>query len=166
MPVRTESSYACVRKRSAVEAHRSMGSIGACDALVSRRAWATVKAPDGSLLTFFMMPALRLEKVMWRRDLSWMNLISIFLLSRPGLSSSSSSSSAAGRGRFVPRLGSAWARAPLPLLATSSLAVGDCCCSWSVISLVMVVAGGGASGDDLGILYCDFPFGWRRASQW
>jgi hypothetical protein len=47
--------------------------------------------------TFFMMPALRLLKVMCRRDLSVMNLISIFRRSRPGLSSSSSSSSAAGR---------------------------------------------------------------------
>lgn len=59
--------------------------------------------------TFFMMPALRFEKVMCRLDLSWMNLISIFRRSRPGLSSSSSSSSATalGRGRFTPRLASA-----------------------------------------------------------
>ena len=67
-----------------------------------------------------MIPALRLEKVMCRRDLSWMNLMSIFLLSRPGLSSSSSSSSAAVeiRGRLMPR-----ASAPLPV--ASSWALGE-----------------------------------------
>lgn len=88
--------------------------------------------------TFFMMPALRLEKVMWRRDLSWMNLISIFLRSRPGLSSSSSSSSAAGRGRLVPRFASPATRAPL-LAATSSWTEGDAFWSCSVISEAMVV---------------------------
>ena len=87
--------------------------------------------------TFFMIPALRLEKVMWRRDLSWMNLISIFLRSRPGLSSSSSSSSWAGRGRLVPRFASAWRSAPL--LARSSLTLGDAFWSWSVISEAMVL---------------------------
>lgn len=64
--------------------------------------------------TFFMMPALRLEKVMWRRDLSVMNLISIFLRSRPALSSSSSSSSIEGRWRLIPRgsLPLAWSSRP------------------------------------------------------
>jgi hypothetical protein len=84
--------------------------------------------------TFFMIPALRFEKVMWRRDLSWMNLISIFLRSRPGLSSSSSSSSAAGRGRLVPRLASAFSW-PLP----SSCSDGDAFWSCSVISLAIAV---------------------------
>ena len=85
--------------------------------------------------TFFMMPALRLEKVMCRRDLSWMNLISIFLRSRPGLSSSSSSSSAAARARLTPRF--SMPRAPLP----SSWTDGDAFWSCSVISLAMVVSG-------------------------
>lgn len=70
-------------------------------------------------------------------DLSWMNLISIFLRSRPGLSSSSSSSSWAGRGRFVPRFASPWTRAPL--LVRSSWTLGDAFWSWSVISEAMVV---------------------------
>jgi hypothetical protein len=82
-----------------------------------------------------MMPALRLLKVMCRRDLSVMNLISIFRRSRPGLSSSSSSSSAAGRGRLVPRFASPTLRAPLP----SSCSWGDACWSWSVISEAMAV---------------------------
>jgi hypothetical protein len=64
-----------------------------------------------------------------------MNLISIFLRSRPGLSSSSSSSSAAGRGRLVPRLASAALRVPLP----SSWSCGDAFWSCSVISLAMVL---------------------------
>lgn len=77
--------------------------------------------------TFFMMPALRLEKVMCRRDLSWMNLISIFLLSRPGLSSSSSSSSAAAlvRDRLTPL----FSTVPLPFSRSScslSGAFGSC----------------------------------------
>jgi len=56
----------------------------------------------GRRRTFFMMPAFLFENVMWRRDLSWMNLISIFLRSRPGFESSSSSSSSPvlGRGRL------------------------------------------------------------------
>ena len=83
--------------------------------------------------TFFMMPAFRLEKVMCRRDLSWMNLISILRLSRPGLSSSSSSSSAAlGRGRLTPLL----SRAPLPL-SRSSGAVGELVWSLAVISAML-----------------------------
>lgn len=53
--------------------------------------------------TFFMIPAFRFEKVMCRRDLSWMNLISILRRSRLGFpSSSSSSSSAVVLGRFIP----------------------------------------------------------------
>ena len=87
----------------------------------------------GEKRTFFIIPALRLEKVMWRRDLSWMNLISIFLRSRPGLSSSSSSSSAAARARLTPRF--SMPRAPLP----SSWTLGDAFWSCSVISLAMVV---------------------------
>ena len=94
-------------------------------------------------LTFFMIPAFRFEKVMCRRDLSWMNLISIFRRSRPGLSSSSSSSSAAMRDRFTPLgpsdpdAGAAEASLPLPLLAPMepSSRAGDWgFWSWSVIS--------------------------------
>lgn len=78
-------------------------------------------------LTFFMMPALRLEKVMCRRDLSWMNLMSIFRRSRPGLSSSSSSSSAAAltRGRLMPRFSPPCAPLPLPVAIASSWTDGD-----------------------------------------
>jgi hypothetical protein len=61
-----------------------------------------VPVSTDSSYAFFMMPALRLEKVMCRRDLSLMNLISIFRRSRfpPFLSSSSSSSSSSPRSRF------------------------------------------------------------------
>lgn len=87
-------------------------------------------------VTFFIMPALRLEKVMCRRDLSWMNLMSIFRRSRPGLSSSSSSSSAAAltRGRLTPR-----ESAVLPLPVASSR-LGE----WvfgSVMSAMLAMAG-------------------------
>jgi hypothetical protein len=106
---------------------------------------AVRRARNEWLRTFFMMPALRLEKVMCRRDLSTMNLISILRRSRPGLSSSSSSSSAAGRWRLVPRA-SPTLRVPLP----SSCSEGDACWSWSVISEAMVVVvvlmGGGDAG--------------------
>jgi hypothetical protein len=86
--------------------------------------------------TFFMIPAFLLEKVMCRRDLSWMNLISIFRRSRPGLSSSSSSSSAAalGRGRLMPR-GSL--PSPAPLLAPASSRVDGDAWSCSVISPIV-----------------------------
>ena len=113
MPVRTDSSYACCG---------SVHSL-ACGCDRTRRVDAA-RSRVGVGRTFFMIPAFRLEKVMWRRDLSWMNLISIFLLSRPGLSSSSSSSSAAdARGRLTPR-GSA---APFSRSSCSSwTAVGSC----------------------------------------
>ena len=85
--------------------------------------------------TFFMIPALRLEKVMWRRDLSVMNLISIFLRSRPGLSSSSSSSSAVeGRWRLTPRFSPA--ALPFPT-GWSSRAEGDAGSCWSVMSAMV-----------------------------
>lgn len=87
---------------------------------------------EGTRRTFFMIPALRLEKVMWRRDLSWMNLISIFLRSRPGFSSSSSSASSARR--LVPRFSGA---APLPAAAV--------CCSSSWEGEVFSSATGGMS---------------------
>ena len=94
---------------------------------------------DLTSFTFFMMPALRLEKVMCRRDLSWINLMSIFLLSRLGLSSSSSSSSAAAlmRGRLTPRESPAVAPLPLPVARTSSWAEGDCCESGSTMSVMV-----------------------------
>ena len=81
-------------------------------------------------LTFFMMPALRLEKVMCRRDLSVINLISILRRSRPPFSSSSSSSSAAAetRGRLVPR------DSPLPV--GSSLGEPWSSCEGSVMSAI------------------------------
>lgn len=84
-----------------------------------------------------MIPALRFEKVMWRRDLSLINLISIFLLSRPPFSSSSSSSSAAlARWRFTPRLSGAGAL-PLPAeCASSPSSVGEVCSCWSVMSAI------------------------------
>lgn len=88
--------------------------------------------------TFFMMPALRLEKVMWRRDLSLMNLISILRRSRPPFSSSSSSSSAAGRGRLTPRPSFAL---PLPTECASSSSVGDVWSCWSVMSAMLSVCG-------------------------
>jgi hypothetical protein len=85
--------------------------------------------------TFFMIPALRFEKVMCRRDLSVMNLISIFLRSRPGLSSSSSSSSAVeGRWRLTPRLS---IELPLPT-ACSSRADGEPWSCWSVMSAIVI----------------------------
>ena len=88
--------------------------------------------------TFFMMPALRFEKVMWRRDLSVMNLISIFLRSRPGLSSSSSSSSAVeGRWRLTPRFSPA--ALPFPT-AWSSRAEGEAGSCWSVMSAMVETA--------------------------
>lgn len=68
----------------------------------TNRTRANVSIVRGSP-TFFMIPAFRFENVMWRRDLSWMNLISIFRRSRlPPFASSSSSSSASllGRGRL------------------------------------------------------------------
>lgn len=101
MPVRTDNSYACGQVSV-----RMAGRKGSC-------AWSELRVH-----TFFMIPAFRLEKVMCRRDLSWMNLMSIFLRSRPGLSSSSSSSSAAAltRGRLTPR-GSVL---PLPVSASSA----------------------------------------------
>lgn len=84
--------------------------------------------------TFFMIPAFRLEKVMWRRDLSLINLISIFRRSRPPFSSSSSSSSAAARGRLTPRPSLA---VPLPTACASSSSVGDVWSCWSVMSAMM-----------------------------
>ena len=82
-------------------------------------------AMDAAQLTFFMIPAFRLEKVMWRRDLSLMNLISILRRSRLPFSSSSSSSSAgAGRWRLTPRDSGAGA---LPLPCDSSSSVGEFC---------------------------------------
>lgn len=89
--------------------------------------------------TFFIIPAFLLEKVMCRRDLSWMNLMSIFLLSRPGLSSSSSSSSAPAalvRERLTPRASVAW---PLPVARASSCAEGEWLSFGSVISPIVVV---------------------------
>src|SRR5258708_3544275 len=64
-----------------------------------------------------------------------MNLISIFLRSRPGLSSSSSSSSAVeGRWRLTPRLS---IELPLPT-ACSSRADGEPWSCWSVISAIVI----------------------------
>jgi len=88
--------------------------------------------------TFFMMPAFLLENVMWRRDLSVMNLISIFLRSRPGLSSSSSSSSAVeGRWRLIPRLSPPAIELPFPTVC-SSRADGEPWSCWSVMSAIVV----------------------------
>lgn len=85
--------------------------------------------------TFFMMPALRLEKVMCLRDLSLMNLISIFRRSRLPFSSSSSSSSAAdGRWRFTPR--DSWTALPLPTAWPSSSSVGEVWSCWSAMSAI------------------------------
>ena len=89
------------------------------------------------ILTFFMIPAFRLENVMCRRDLSVMNLISIFLRSRPGLSSSSSSSSAVeGRWRLMPR--DSPTALPFPT-ACSSRADGEPWSCWSVMSAIVEV---------------------------
>lgn len=88
-------------------------------------------------LTFFMIPAFRLENVMWRRDLSLMNLISILRRSRLPFSSSSSSSSAgAGRWRLTPRASVVGA---LPLFCGSSSSVGEFCSCCSVMSAMMKV---------------------------
>ena len=100
--------------------------------------------------TFFMIPALRLEKVMWRRDLSVMNLISIFLRSRPGLSSSSSSSSAVeGRWRLTPRFSPA--ALPFPT-AWSSRAEGEAGSCWSVMSAMVETTRAGRTGGTEGAL--------------
>lgn len=109
--------------------HAHCGAIGCsatrCDAM--RNGWK---------LTFFIIPAFRLEKVMCRRDLSWMNLISILRRSRPGLSSSSSSSSGAlGRWRLMPRFSPPWTPLPLPM---ESSWPGEACWSCSVSSDAMV----------------------------
>lgn len=99
-------------------------------------AGSRASARDASARTFFMMPALRLEKVMWRLDLSLINLISIFRRSRPPFSSSSSSSSAAGRCRLTPRF-SLFALLPLPTECASSRSVGDVWSCWSVMSAIV-----------------------------